>query len=91
MFFKGSRYESVPDAIYVSEDGREIPYKRLRVLPYSPAQRIHIVQHGDRLDRVAYQYYGDPEQFYRIADANRALIPAQLTRVVGRRLRISVL
>ena len=28
---------------------------------------------GDRLDLISYRFYRDPEQFWRICDANRAL------------------
>ena len=33
---------------------------------------------------------GDPEAFWRIADANSALRPQDLTRTPGRRLRITL-
>lgn len=43
---------------------------RLRAEP--PATTRHRVAAGERLDLVAYQYYGDPHQYWRIADANPA-------------------
>ena len=88
MFFKGSRYASVSDAVYVDERGREIPYKRLRLLPSPPVHQAHVVGQGQRLDTIAFQYYRDPEQFWRIADANTTLDPEALTQIVGRRLGI---
>ena len=91
MFFRGSRYESVPDATSVDSRGREFPYKRLRILPAPPVHQVHTVAQEDRLDRIAFQYYGDPEQFWRIADANRALRPEALTADVGRRLGIPLI
>lgn len=91
MFFRGSRYESVNDAIHVDSRGREIPYKRLRILPTPPVQQAHVVAREDRLDRIAFQYYADPEQFWRIADANAALRPESLTEEAGRRLGISLI
>ena len=45
---------------------------------------------GDRLDNLAAHYIGDPEQFWRICDANNALRPHELTQRVGRRLRITL-
>ena len=36
------------------------------------------------------QYLGDPEQFWRICDANDAMRPDDLTAEVGRRLLIPV-
>jgi nucleoid-associated protein YgaU len=91
MFFRGSRYQDVADAIHVERSGREIPYKRLRWIPLPPTQDTHTVAFGERLDHIAHRHYGDPEQFWRIADANLALHPAELTEPVGRVLRISLL
>ena len=34
---------------------------------------------GDRLDNVSAQYLGDPEQFWRLCDANNAMEPEELT------------
>ena len=38
--------------------------------PYSFRYASHQVSEGDRLDNLAYQYYGDPTVWWRIADAN---------------------
>jgi len=43
----------------------------------------------DRLDNIAAHYLGDPEQFWRLADANNAMRPEELTEEVGRRLRVT--
>ena len=45
---------------------------------------------GDRLDTIAGAAYGDAEFWWRIADANRAMIPSELTSEIGRRLRITL-
>ena len=52
--------------------------------------REHVVRSGERLDTVAALHLGDPEQFWRIADANGAIAPEQLTDEPGRRLRITL-
>jgi hypothetical protein len=85
MFAPGSRYENVPDALHVAPDGRELRYKLLRPIPAAPALAEHVVAQGDRLDLLAFRYFGDPEQFWRLCDANRALDPAELAEP-GRRL-----
>jgi len=90
-FARGSRYERVPDGLYTARDGRQIRYKRLRTFPAAaPAQGFHAVAQGDRLDLISYDGYRDPEQYWRICDANGALRPDDLLAVVGRRLAIPV-
>jgi hypothetical protein len=88
MFFRGSRYEPVADAVHVDPRGREIVYKRLRLLPNPAVHQEHVVALEDRLDRIAHRYYSDPEQFWRIGDANHAIRPESLVKDVGRRLGI---
>ena len=43
-----------------------------------------------RLDNLAAEYLGDPEQFWRICDANGVLRPDELTDTIGRRIRITL-
>jgi hypothetical protein len=88
MFAPGSRYERVLEAVYVDRDGRQLPYKRLRTFPPDgPIQQLYDVTDHDRLDLVAFRFYGDPEQFWRLCDGNRTLHPDDL-EVEGRRIRI---
>jgi len=47
----------------------------------------HLVVLGDRLDNIAARHLGDPEQFWRLCDANDAMQPPELT-VIGRRIKI---
>lgn len=88
MFEPGSRYENVPEAVYVAPDGREVPYKLLRRVPEAPTVVEHVVAQGDRLDLLAFRFYGDPEQFWRLCDANHALDPGDLAAEPGHRLVI---
>lgn len=87
MFESGSRYAQVRDLVYDDGRGRQIPYKALRPIPASAALRVHTVVDADRLDLIADAYYDDPEQFWRVCDANRALWPDDLLEI-GRRLAI---
>ncbi|HEY2058907.1 MAG TPA: LysM domain-containing protein [Amycolatopsis sp.] len=93
MFSTTSRYYGLPTEVHELPDGREVPYasRRLLPLPEDLAQiGEHTVTPGDRLDRIAGQVFGDAEQYWRIADANRALDPDELTAEPGRRLRITL-
>lgn len=51
---------------------------------------VHTVTEGERLDHVAARHLGDPEQFWQLADANRALQPEELTAETGRKLRVTL-
>lgn len=45
---------------------------------------------GDRPDNLASQYFGDPELFWRLCDANEGMHPNELIETVGRKLRITL-
>jgi len=87
-----SRYHSIEISRSELEDGREVPYLKRRFLPLSEQfQVLHerLVTEGDRLDNIAAQELGDPEQFWRLCDANNAKHPLEL-EVVGRILLITL-
>ncbi len=93
LFPPTSRYYTVATARMTMPDGRTVSYLRRRFVP--PPERFallqeHMVQEGDRLDGIAAKYLGDPEQFWRICDANGVVRPDELTETVGRRLRITL-
>jgi hypothetical protein len=88
-----SRYAGIETATIEDAAGVTIIYLRRRFVP--PPERFallqeHAVQQGDRVDNVTAHYLDDPEQFWRICDANRAMRPDELTKTVGRRLRITL-
>lgn len=91
MFPVTSRYYGIEIAKYETPDGREIVYLRRRFLPppgNGPLIAEHVVMQGDRLDNITARYLADPEQFWRVCDANNAMEPNELTAEIGRRLRI---
>jgi nucleoid-associated protein YgaU len=93
VFTPTSRYAGIETAEVEIEPGRSVRYLRRRLLP--PPERFavleeHVVVDGDRLDLIAAAHLGDPEQFWRIADANGAMRPEDLTAEPGRRLRITL-
>jgi hypothetical protein len=90
MFTTRSRYAPVADATYLGADGRAVKYKVLRITPDTKSIQSHIVAQGDRLDLIAFQQYGDAEQFWRICDGNQALRPDDLTQEIGARIRIPI-
>jgi nucleoid-associated protein YgaU len=52
------------------------------------AGRIHVVQRGDTLFKLARQYYNDQSQWKRIYEANRSQIPNKDVLKVGQKLVI---
>jgi len=88
-----SRYHDVEVAELELPDGRTVSYLRRRFVPAPERHallREHVVRQDERLDHLAWTYLGDPEQYWRVADANGAMAPEDLTRDAGRRLRITL-
>ena len=87
-----SRYAGVETALHTGPDGRTVAYLRRRFVPAPERFALlqeHRVEQGERLDRIASHHLGDPEQFWRLCDANAALAPAELEEE-GRILRITL-
>ncbi|MDV7390903.1 hypothetical protein RZS08_06110 [Arthrospira platensis SPKY1] len=96
MFSITSRYYGIETAVYTppSTPDREIIYLRRRFLPpvaNSIPAGEHSVGQGERLDNITAAALGDPEQFWRLCDANNAMHPNELTTEIGRRLIIPVI
>jgi hypothetical protein len=93
MFEHTSRYYALETATYSAPDGRVIAYKRRRFLPPGHEMPLLVevtVVQGDRLDLISARTLGDPEQFWRVCDANNAMNPSELMTEPGRRLRVPV-
>jgi hypothetical protein len=91
MFAKESRYYDIEEA-KIELDGKTIAYKKRRFLPDgNNMSLLHelSVSAGDRLDRIAAKIGGDPEQYWRICDANNVMHPLELTNEPGTTIKIS--
>lgn len=92
-FAPTSRYYGIDTATMVLPDGRQVSYLLRRFVP-APERfadlSVHVVGQDERIDRLAASYLGDPLAFWRIADANAAMQPEQLTAELGRRVRIAL-
>ncbi len=94
MHFPGnSRYASSDTVVHAMADGTSVVYLRRRFVP-SPENfallQEHFVVEGERLDVITAHYIGDPEQFWRICDANPVLHPDELTEAAGAVIRITL-
>ena len=94
MYFPpNSRYYLIETATYKAPDEKEYLYLKRRWIPqpeHFSLMQEHLVVEGDRLDNIAAHYLNDPEQFWRICDANRAMRPDALTEEPGRWIRITL-
>ena len=91
-FPPNSRYNGLPTLTLILPDGRAVAYVARRFIPGPETygvMREHRVVQGERLDLLAANYLADSEQWWKIADANVALVPATLTEQPGETLRIA--
>lgn len=93
MFSITSRYYGIATTTLETAEGKTITYVRRRFVP-SPQNFALLVEHlvteGERLDNITANYLGDPEQFWRVCDANGAIRPDELTETVGGPIRITL-
>ncbi len=92
-FAQSSRYSGLEILKQTLPDGRQVAYVARRFVPQPErfeTLREHAVGEGDRPDNLAAHYIGDPEQFWRLADANNVLNPFELTETIGRNIRITL-
>jgi hypothetical protein len=86
-----SRYTPTAMLIYHAPDGREIAYGARRLLPRPEQFKPLAIYRHDRdrrIDDIANAYYGDPEQYWRICDANLVFWPPDATAIADARLVI---
>lgn len=88
-----SRYAGVETATKEIPDGRSVVHLKRRFLPAARTLAVlqeHTVKEGERLDHIATTHLGDPEQFWRLCDANDAMEPSELTSEPGRTLKVAL-
>jgi hypothetical protein len=88
MFFRKSRYADTGDHHIIDDKGKKIRYKKIRFIPKTRAQMVHIIGQKERLDLLAFRYYKDPERFWRICDANLVMWPQDLVSETGKRILV---
>ncbi|MFI7101152.1 hypothetical protein ACIBK8_17480 [Streptomyces sp. NPDC050161] len=94
---RSSRYHDAEVGVYRGDDGVEVRYVKRRLLPPLPREdggqgegdvAPHVVRSGERADQLGQRYFGDPGQWWRIADANPVMDPRELTEEPGREIGI---
>jgi hypothetical protein len=93
LFTATSRYYGLGTNTCTGADGTVLVYVKRRFLPSPDRFQLiqeHTVVQRERLDNIAAAFLGDPELFWRLADANGAMKPEDLVQTVGRRIRITL-
>jgi hypothetical protein len=91
-FAPTSRYYGNPIGCYVDSQGVTHVYVRRRFIPPTTSYatlEMHVVMQGERYDMLAANYIGDPQQFWRLADANGVADPSDL-ETPGNSVRITL-
>jgi len=78
MFYPGSRYQNQPTYTLVQPDGSVITVVKLPLPSPNPLIGYHKRNQGERLDLIANHYLGDATTFWRLCDANNAMVPDAL-------------
>lgn len=92
-FAPNSRYHGLGTLRLEQADGTPVIYVKRRFIPQPgnfTVLSVHRVVERDRLDNIAFRYLGDPELFWRIADANGVLDPGVLTDQPGSEILITL-
>jgi hypothetical protein len=89
-----SRYYGYQVQQYTAPDGEVFPYLARRIVPQPGAPNYAIINQytvcqGDRLDRIAAKFLGDPLMAWLICDANGAIKPHDLVATPGTVLNIT--
>lgn len=84
-----SRYRNVELRAHTEPDGTVETFQGRRIIPalerYRPLDHYRVTGH-ERIDTLAERAFGDPEQYWRICDANGDAEPMDATTVEGRLL-----
>ena len=88
MVHNGSRYKNVGEYSSQNRRGARKKIKQIRYIPETTGSFQHIVSQHERLDLLAYKYYGNVNKWWLICDANVEFLPPDEFLVVGKRIII---
>ena len=88
-----SRYATVETTSHTTPSGETVIHLRRRFI--APPERfqtieVHTVGESERPDTLAARFLGDPEQSWRLGDANGVMRLEELTDTPGRTVRITL-
>lgn len=79
MFFPGSRYTNLSPYQITLPDGTIVQAIRVPLPGSTAVLGYHRRTQGQRLDHIAARYLRDATAFWRLCDANDAVVPDALT------------
>lgn len=88
-----SRYFGLATRTAPAGDGESVEFIGRRIIPAVERYKVldrHRTVASERIDQVGDAFYGDPEQYWRICDANGVERPAEASEPAGRLLVIPV-
>ena len=90
---RNSRYATAPTAVLREADGTTVQYLQRRFIPQSDdidqIAQVDPARAGMRIDVLAARLLGDPEQYWRLLDANDGMNPFDfIDETAGAPLRI---
>ena len=78
MIFPSSRYEKTGTAVIVRPDGSQVRVLNTPLPRPAQVQGYYRRSQGQRLDLIANRFLNDSTAFWRLCDANNAMIPDAL-------------
>jgi hypothetical protein len=78
MFFTGSRYAKIDTYSAAKANGQVVQAVKLPLPGLAPLIGFHRRHEGQRLDLIASHYLSDATTFWRLCDANNAVVPDAL-------------
>lgn len=83
MFDLDSRYSKLKPLTVSGPGGAPVQIVPIRFIAATTPVIARRVRQGDRPDLLAYEFYKEPQLFWRIADANEVMRPGELVSSNG--------
>ena len=78
MIFSGSRYEKTGAMVLIRPDGSHVKVLRIPLPRQAFLKGYFRRSESQRLDLIANRFLNDPTAFWRLCDANNAVVPDAL-------------
>jgi len=83
MFDLDSRYSKLTPLTVPGPNGTPVQIVPIRFIAAANPVIARRIRQGDRPDLLAYEFYKEPQLFWRIADANEVMRPSEMVSNLG--------